>query len=112
MWLYYAVSNLWGGLNVMYYYLLYLCTLLFCYSIYVFYLLVRIMEILRLSKRNTSILESYLNLDCIDKLSVSCLHCSPLLQNGFCAFVGNYKNVCKVLSPNNAAKFEALLNIS
>jgi hypothetical protein len=38
--LYYAVSNLWGGLNVMYYYLLYLCTLLFCYSIYVFYLLV------------------------------------------------------------------------
>jgi hypothetical protein len=40
MLLYYAVSNLWGGLNVMYYYLLYLCTLLFCYSIYVFYLLV------------------------------------------------------------------------
>jgi hypothetical protein len=38
--LYYAVSNLWGGLNVMYYYLLYLCTLLFYYSIYVFYLLV------------------------------------------------------------------------
>jgi hypothetical protein len=38
--LYYAVSNLCGGLNVMYYYLLYLCTLLFCYSIYVFYLLV------------------------------------------------------------------------
>jgi hypothetical protein len=38
--LYYAVSNLWGGLNVMYYYLLYLCTLLFYHSIYVFYLLV------------------------------------------------------------------------
>jgi hypothetical protein len=38
--LYYAVSNLWGGLNVMYYYLLYLCTLLFYYSIYVFCLFV------------------------------------------------------------------------
>jgi hypothetical protein len=40
--LYYAVSNLWGGLNVMYYYLLYFCTLLFYYNIcfYVFYLLV------------------------------------------------------------------------
>jgi hypothetical protein len=34
--LYYAVSNLWGGLNVMYHYLLYLCTLLFCYSIRVY----------------------------------------------------------------------------
>jgi hypothetical protein len=37
MLLFYAVSNLWGGLDVMYYYLLYLCTLLFCCSIYMFF---------------------------------------------------------------------------